>query len=473
MDLSQSTKDGIRDQQIEHAKKEDQLQLVKVQMEQKTRFGNLVRFMNKQKREFEDEQEIYVRKEQAALNEYQHERENSLARELDSIKRDEIRQLKLRQQLRENSHELRDLERKLKAAYVNKELAAQIAQKEADKINDKIEAQRTYEIMQEAIIREEELKRTMAEEDILKKAQYKQELQEQIILGEKSKRYLYEEFLREKKMIDDIIQRIHDEDERMIQEKMCKMMKTRQEMMAFKAAQDRWKQKKKEEIERENQRIKEFLEKKSADVSKRLEEKKKKEEAKAIIQESLAKQIYEERVRKKERDDILMELMLEEQKEEQDRRYRQDVEKHIRQKLEIRESLGVQVKEREEKLRQEAAEDTKYKEQLLEKMAEDERLEQMSAQKKRMRMLQLRRDVEQMMIDRRQKRAEDMQLLIKLKEQDDKEIEDRRKIIEEERIQLLKEHVKNLIGYLPKGLLKPDDLPYLGSDIVDVKTKYQ
>lgn len=57
----------------------------------------------------------------------------------------------------------------------------------------------------------------------MKKAQYKKELQEQMILGAQSKRYLYEEFLREKKMIDDIIQRIHDEDEREMQERMCKV----------------------------------------------------------------------------------------------------------------------------------------------------------------------------------------------------------------------------------------------------------
>lgn len=49
----------------------------------------------------------------------------------------------------------------------------------------------------------------------------------------------------------------------------------------------------------------------------------------------------------------------------------------------------------------------------------------MSAQKKRMKMLQLRRDVEQMMIDRRQKRAEEMQCLIKLKEQEDQQMENR------------------------------------------------
>lgn len=59
---------------------------------------------------------------------------------------------------------------------------------------------------------------------------------------------------------------------------------------------------------------------------------------------------------------------------------------------------------------------------LLERMAEDEKLEQMSAQKRRMKMLQLKRDVEEMMTDRRQRRAEEMQLLIKLQEQEDEEM---------------------------------------------------
>lgn len=37
----------------------------------------------------------------------------------------------MRQQVRENSIELRELEKKLKSAYLNKERAAQIAEKEA------------------------------------------------------------------------------------------------------------------------------------------------------------------------------------------------------------------------------------------------------------------------------------------------------------------------------------------------------
>ena len=55
-----------------------------------------MRYMNKQTKEFQDEQKCYVEKDQSALRDYRNEQENTLARELDQIKREEIRQLKLR-----------------------------------------------------------------------------------------------------------------------------------------------------------------------------------------------------------------------------------------------------------------------------------------------------------------------------------------------------------------------------------------
>lgn len=58
---------------------------------------------------------------------------------------------------------------------------------------------------------------------------------------------------------------------------------------------------------------------------------------------------------------------------------------------------------------------------LIAKLAEDERLEQLSTQKRRLKMLQLRKDVEEMMKDRRRRRAEEMQELMKLMEQEQKE----------------------------------------------------
>jgi hypothetical protein len=43
---------------------------------------------------------------------------------------------------------------------------------------------------------------------------YGAELQDQIICSERLKQVAYEDFLQEKKNLDDVVQRIHDEDER-------------------------------------------------------------------------------------------------------------------------------------------------------------------------------------------------------------------------------------------------------------------
>lgn len=44
-----------------------------------------------------------------------------------------------------------------------------------------------------------------------------------------------------------------------MEEKWCKMQKTKEEMMAFKAAQQEWKKKKERELQEENKKIQEYL----------------------------------------------------------------------------------------------------------------------------------------------------------------------------------------------------------------------
>lgn len=57
---------------------------------------------------------------------------------MDLIRRQEIIDEKLRLQLRENSHELKELEAQLRAAYVKKTIAAQLAEKEANKLEEEV-----------------------------------------------------------------------------------------------------------------------------------------------------------------------------------------------------------------------------------------------------------------------------------------------------------------------------------------------
>ena len=87
---------------------------------------------------------------------------------------------------------------------------------------------------------------------------------------------------------------------------------------------------------------------------------------------------------------------------------------------------------------------------MLAKFAEDDRIEQMNAQKRRMKQQEHKRAVEDLLVARRAQYAADRQLEQDLRNQE-KEMEAfRKKIIEEERMRLLRQHAPNLVGYLPK-----------------------
>lgn len=64
------------------------------------------------------------------MAERQRREEMAIAAEMERRKNDALRDTKLRQLIREESEELRELQSKLKAAYLNKERAAQVAERE-------------------------------------------------------------------------------------------------------------------------------------------------------------------------------------------------------------------------------------------------------------------------------------------------------------------------------------------------------
>lgn len=117
-----------------------------------------------------------------------------------------------------------------------------------------------------------------------------------------------------------------------------------------------------------------------------------------------------------------------------------------------------------DKLEAEREEEEACRLQLMAKFAEDDRIEQLNAHKRRMKQQEHKRSVEALLEERREKvRAE------KEKEHNNQMREkqvalNRAKIVEEERQQLLEKHVKNLLGYLPKGVLRDtDDIERFGA----------
>ena len=87
---------------------------------------------------------------------------------------------------------------------------------------------------------------------------------------------------------------------------------------------------------------------------------------------------------------------------------------------------------------------------MMAKFAEDDRIEQMNAQRRRMKQLEHKHAVENLIEDRRQQFAADRERELAEKREAEQMEAFRKQIIEEERQKLLQEHAVRLLGYLPK-----------------------
>merc|ERR1712012_1201907 len=112
--------------------------------------------------------------------------------------------------------------------------------------------------------------------------------------------------------------------------------------------------------------------------------------------------------------------------------------------LEYREKIRAELKN----------EDEEWKRKIMDEAEKAAKLDQMGNQKRRMKMLELRRDADRLLAERQ-----------KIREIEKKEAERQKQmIIEEERQKLLREHAHKLIGFLPTGILSIEDMERLGQD---------
>lgn len=162
-------------------------------------------------RESQIEESLYKRKQLAEKHAQRTDQIERLAGELDRHNRLEIRDEKMRQQIRETSQELRELETKLRSAYVGKALRAQLAEKEVERLQEKVNRQRDQENWLAQRQADEVHHKHRKAEEKEQKIVLRKELQDQMMIKHQRNQILYEEFLSEKKELDEIVRRIQEE----------------------------------------------------------------------------------------------------------------------------------------------------------------------------------------------------------------------------------------------------------------------
>jgi hypothetical protein len=202
-------------------------------------------------------------------------REQQIAREHAAQVREQYHEQKMRQQVRENNQELRELESKLRTAYVSKALAAQKKEHEALALAEKIiEKQERDELEKARLDHLEQMQRDM-EADRARKKKLHHDLTEQIISAHQEHQKLYEEFLREKYYLDEIAKRVSEELMEQAQKKIDQREKTKKEMDAFKVVKKEFERLQQIETAEENERIIEYCQQRDRKIEE--EEKRRKE----------------------------------------------------------------------------------------------------------------------------------------------------------------------------------------------------
>uniref|UniRef100_A0A8C8LL76 Meiosis-specific nuclear structural protein 1 n=1 Tax=Oncorhynchus tshawytscha TaxID=74940 RepID=A0A8C8LL76_ONCTS len=247
--------------------------------------------------------------------------------------------------------------------------------------------------------------------------QYQQELEQQLEEKEHKRQEAYEEFLKEKLMVDEITRKIYEKDQMERQLRLEKITATQRyigrEKMELPAAKEK----------------------------SRMENVRERGQAKEHLHQMLTEKIEMERQQCNEMERVCEELCQEEQAEAARQKQIEDMEKRIRQRLELQQTCQEQIAFKEMRRQAEKVEET-FRQMMMAKFADDDHIEQMNAQKRCMKQLAHKRAVEKLLEDRRQQYLADKVQYIAL-------------IMNT--LVLLKLHATKLLGYLPKMTLNSDE----------------
>ncbi|KAJ1520736.1 hypothetical protein ONE63_003831 [Megalurothrips usitatus] len=369
-----------------------------------------------------------------------------------------------RQQLRLGTQEIRDLESQLRACYVGKGVHAQMKEKQLDRIREEMREKAHLEAQMVAWKEQDDQDKKLKEENLRQKYALRLAQQEQIVQNQQSKIEAYRLFVQEKLMLDAAVQEIIEEDRRNSVARMERQKACQKDIENFVSAREEWIERQKLLLEEENKRIQAFVEMQTQRELKLQQEVQRKWEAKSQINDYLARKLYEEQMRDMETRQVFQELAEEELREAQEARIRQELQDAVKKRIDLRLAMAHQQKERVLQLQREAQQEQQMRQEMMEQRAIQDRLDQLTAERRRIKVQEHRQAVERLLKERRVRRNLELEQIMRDHEAQLEEEKAREKLIEEERINILQQHAKNLLGYMPRGLLKESDLEKLGSN---------
>jgi len=291
--------------------------------------------------------------------------ETLAAAEIDLKNHNQYCMKKYLQQIWLNSPELRDLEAKLNLAYINKE---RDMQKREKKLKDERKKLEEEEISKKLLQDYEDFKKEEADKkahEFYVSKNYSKELANQLDEQEKRKLEESKQVAKDKELIDRIVQKVYEEDEKQKQFELEKRKEFQKEIDEY--LQNRMLQKEEEEYMRkkEEESINEYNRKRTERNDQFDELKRIRENNKNIIYQKLADEIERNEKEKEMINQMRIELYQEKQAEREQQLADELLQKKIRQRIELIESFQQQILYKKKKLQEEHDIEEIYKQQVI------------------------------------------------------------------------------------------------------------
>lgn len=137
------------------------------------------------------------------------------------------------------------------------------------------------------------------------------------------------------------------------------------------------------------------------------------------------------------------------------------MEVELRRRIETRLMLDQQRQDNQVRFMHEQEEDRLFFLETMKVLAEKDKLDQLSNERRRQKMMEHRKEIQELLEQRKNNRVEEVAGKLRAREMDEREEQRREELIEEERIKMLKEHAAALIGFLPRGIFRESDREFL------------
>ncbi|XP_048478985.1 meiosis-specific nuclear structural protein 1 [Plutella xylostella] len=395
----------------------------------------------------------------AALVNEKAKKEIALGIEVDKVHRQEVSELLRRHYLREKDPELRELIGQLQRGYLCRDQKQQILHNQYRKLQDKAEEMRANQLLTNALFDNDKEAHQQEKDLMASKAAYCKELQQQLVNRQKQKQCQYEETLIEKKMLDDVIQTIHDEDARELQKKRESTEKLKREMETFKLAQAAWRERQRAAVAAEERRIEEQAKQLGDRKTTDLADKERRFKVKEDNNYRMAAKTQAEEDERKKREDIIKQLQEQEYLEKTINDQKAEREKEERTKREMKTALSLQMENRRIEETEQRIRDENYRKAIEARQNSDNEKERQREleRKEKMRLyaIDLKEQIEQREMEKKKNKQDDnarSKYVAEFNNSWDNEVR-------KEREKLVSEHVPHLLGYLQAGVIKKEDIP--------------